>query len=390
MAESRFDIIVIGGGPAGAMASLSLVRAGYSVCLVERRIFPRETLCGEFLSHEVVSIIRDLGIEREFLLLNPVPIMKFALCPESGPMVSKSLGFTAYGLKRGAFDQFLLNTAMKQGVHVLQPAEVEAIIRSGDGFEVQCRLNEAAQMLQSKWCVGAYGKTAPLDKQLHRPFAGTRTHMNGIKFHVPSADLAGMNADEIRIFTGREMYCGINHVDGGVATICFLERRIGDVVSPRARLRELATANKYFASVVEEGVMSAIDVAPIYGAGNIYFGRRNVVENGIFMVGDAAQVISPLAGDGIGMALQSAQLLGKLFSEHRNSGRSAKSLEMEYRNRWEQTFSSRLRTAGALQNMMLSTPLRHLGTSLLSLFPSLLEVAIGMTRSRLHQPGLTK
>jgi flavin-dependent dehydrogenase len=170
-------------------------------------------------------------------------------------------------------------------------------------------------------------------------------------------------------------------VDSGVATICFLEMRGGEEVPPRARLRELAAANKYFASVVEDGVMSAIDNAPIFGTGNIYFGKRNVVENGIFMVGDAARVISPLAGDGIGMALQSAQLLGRLFNDHRHSGRSAKSLETEYRNQWEQTFSSRLRTAAALQKMMLSTPLRHLGTSLLSLFPSLLEVAIGMTRA---------
>jgi flavin-dependent dehydrogenase len=382
MAESTFDIIVIGGGPAGAMASLSLVRAGYSVCLVERRAFPRETLCGEFLSHEVVTIIRELGIEREFLLLNPTPITKFALCPERGPMLSKPLGFTAYGLKRGAFDQFLLNAAIKRGVDVLQPAEVEAVIRRGEGFEVQCRMDNAAKTLRSQWCVGAYGKTSPLDKRLHRPFAGTRTQMNGIKFHVPSAHLVGTNADEIRIFTGPDMYCGINHVDNGMATICFLERRRGEELPPRARLWELAAANKHFASVVEGGVMSAIDDAPIFGTGNIYFGKRNVVENGIFMVGDAAQVISPLAGDGIGMALQSAQLLGELFNEHRHSGKSAKSLEMKYRHQWERTFSSRLRTAAALQKIMLSTPLRHLGTRLLSIFPSFVELAIGMTRQQ--------
>jgi flavin-dependent dehydrogenase len=191
-----------------------------------------------------------------------------------------------------------------------------------------------------------------------------------------------MNADEIRIFTGPGMYCGINHVGDGTATICFLERRSGNDVSPRARLRELAVANKHFASVVEGPVMSAIDDAPIFGTGNIYFGKRNVVENGIFMVGDAARVISPLAGDGIGMAIQSAQLLGRLFREHRHSGRDTNALEVDYRTRWEQTFNSRLRAAAALQRIVLSSPLSRLGTTLLSLSPSLLRVAISMTRSR--------
>ncbi len=363
------------------MASLTLAQAGYSVCLVERRVFPRETLCGEFLSLEVIGIIRDFRIEREFLQLGPTPITKFALCPERGPMLSEALGFTGYGLRRGAFDQFLLDAAVKEGVHVLQPADAEAVVRRGNGFEVQCRLNDTTRTLQSQWCIGAYGKTSPLDKRLHRPFAGTRTQLNGVKFHVPSSALLGMNADEIRIFTGPDMYCGINHVDSGMATICFLERRKGDDVSPRARLRELVAANKHFAGVVGGPVMSAIDEAPIYGTGNIYFGRRNVVENGIFMVGDAAQVISPLAGDGIGIALQSAQLLGSLFREHRRSGPEADALEAEYRHRWKRTFTSRLRAAAAMQRIMLSTPLRRLGTTLLSISPSLLRVAISMTRS---------
>jgi flavin-dependent dehydrogenase len=194
--------------------------------------------------------------------------------------------------------------------------------------------------------------------------------------------LDGMDADEIRIFTGPNMYCGINRVEGGTATICFLERRKGDDVSPRARLRELAATNKHFAGIVSGRAMSAIDEAPIYGAGNIYFGERNVIENGVFMVGDAARVISPLAGDGIGMALQSSQLIGELFREHIHSRPDPLTLEAEYRNRWDRMFRSRVRAAAALQRIMLSGPLRHIGTTLLSLSPSLLRFAIRTTRDR--------
>jgi flavin-dependent dehydrogenase len=177
------------------------------------------------------------------------------------------------------------------------------------------------------------------------------------------------------------MYCGVNHVDHGLATICLLERRSAENVPPRARLGELVAANKHFADVAGITVIAALDDAPVYGTGNIYFGTRNLVENGIFMVGDAGRVISPLAGDGIGMALQSAQLLGTLFGEHRRTEPDARVHEAAYCRRWERMFNSRLRAAAALQRIMLSTPLRRLGIALLSISPSLLRAAIGMTRN---------
>jgi flavin-dependent dehydrogenase len=208
--------------------------------------------------------------------------------------------------------------------------------------------------------------------------------LNGVKFHIPSDTLDGVNADEIRIFTGPNMYCGINQVNGGVATVCFLERRRGDDVSPRARVKNLASVNKHFAGIMTAQAMAAIDRAPIYGSGNIFFGTREVVENGVLMVGDAARVISPLAGDGIGMALQSSQLLGSLFLERIEKKPDPLWLESEYRTRWKRTFTSRVRAAAVLQHVMLSSPLRYISSSLLALSPSLLRAAIATTRSTLR------
>ena len=380
MAEVRFDFVVIGGGPAGATVSLQLARAGYSVCLVERRTFPREILCGEFLSHEVVGIIRGLGIESEFLSLGPARITKFTLSPDRGPTFSELLGFAGYGMKRGAFDQLLLNAAAGNGVKVLQPAEAEEVLRSADSFEIRCRLNGEPLILRSRWCIGAYGKASQLDKRLGRQCAGVRTQMNGIKFHVPSEVLVGVDEHEIQIFAGPGMYCGVNHVGNGFATICFLERRSGDDVPPRGRLRALMTANRHFADVMGGSAIVAVESAQVYGTGNIFFGTRNLVENGIFMIGDAGRVISPLAGDGISMAMQSAHLLGRLFLEARSSTPDEENLEAEYRRRWGLMFNARIRAAAALQRIVLSTPLRRFGVALLSLSPSLLRSAISLTR----------
>jgi flavin-dependent dehydrogenase len=381
----EFDLVVIGGGPAGSAAALYGVRAGLSVCLIEKAAFPRETLCGEFLSHEVVAVLRDLGLEQEFLSRAPSPITRFSLCTEQGLRLSHPLGFTAYGMKRSIFDAMLLEAARSRGVSVFQPAEVQALVPRDAGFEILCKGPDGPLTVRGRRAVGAYGKSSPVDRMLGRSFAGVRTGLNGIKFHVPEETLVGVQPDEILISAGPDMYCGINHVGGGFATLCFLERRSGNASSPRARVRKLAETNPGFARIVSSDALDAVERGPIYGAGNIYFGPRNVLENGVLMVGDAARVIAPLAGDGIGMALQGAQLLGRLFEEDPRNSSGQRLMEEKYRRQWEKLFSSRVRAAYLFQRVILSTNLRRIGSALVAVAPSLLRSALAATRGGIRR-----
>jgi flavin-dependent dehydrogenase len=347
---------------------------------MERQSFPRETVCGEFLSREVIAVLRDLGLEREFLSLAPSHITQITLYPDRGPRLSEPLGFTAYGMKRSTFDRMLLDTARLHGVSIIQPANVASVVRLEEGFEFLCQTPEGLHTVRGRWAIGAYGRSSPLDRQLKRPFAGTRTGLNGIKFHVPASTLADVRSDEILICTGPGIYCGINHVDGGSATICFLEQRRRNDQRPRGRVRELAESNPNFARIVTPDALLAVEHAAIHGTGNIYFGPRSVVEHGMFMVGDAARVIAPLAGDGISMALQGAQLLGRVFEHERRTHDGGNALEQRYRREWERLFEARVRTALLLQRVLLSTRVRRIASSLLESAPSLLRTALKMTR----------
>jgi flavin-dependent dehydrogenase len=77
MKAIEYDIAIIGGGPAGSAAGLYLSSAGFNTCLIERKKFPREVLCGEFLSGEVSLLLKELNLFEKFLSLNPVKISRF-------------------------------------------------------------------------------------------------------------------------------------------------------------------------------------------------------------------------------------------------------------------------------------------------------------------------
>ena len=59
---SEFDVIIVGGGPAGASAAIQLAASGARVLLAERERFPREKLCGEFISPECLEHFARLGV----------------------------------------------------------------------------------------------------------------------------------------------------------------------------------------------------------------------------------------------------------------------------------------------------------------------------------------
>ncbi len=378
----RFDAVVIGGGPAGSVAARCIAQTGRSVILLEKLPFPREKLCGEFLSAEVVAALRGLGLEKSFLALRANPLTGLTLLPGKGGPVRSPLGFTGYGIRRAAFDAMLLDAATADGVNVLQPAEAIGIERDGDGFLLQYSAGRQHHSLRAAWVVGAYGKDSPLDRVLLRPFTGVRTGFTGIKFHLPVELLDDLRPREIVIALGPNMYCGVSLVDHETATVCCLERRAAGAKPARAQVRELALGNPDFGRLVTPEALQYLLQAPIYGAGNIFFGRRAAVEEGILMVGDAAGVIAPLAGDGIGMALEQARLLGGLFAEWRPGKEERKVLAERYRQGSANLLVRRRRVALLCQRLALTGMLRPCVTPLFSFAPGLLRATIRATRGR--------
>ena len=99
-----YETAVIGGGPAGSSTAINLAKKGFKVCLFEKTSFPRETICGEFLSKEVIENLKILNLFDKFNALKPNLINSFRYFNDNGESISTHFNFNAYSLKRSTFD----------------------------------------------------------------------------------------------------------------------------------------------------------------------------------------------------------------------------------------------------------------------------------------------
>jgi len=381
MPNYNHEVTIIGGGPAGSVTAIKLSELGFDVCLIEKKKFPRETLCGEFLSKEVILNLKQLGLYDEFISLNPNPINRFRLINNDGKEISTKLNFTAFGLRRSVFDNFLISAAIRKGIKVIQPAEVKMIKREEDVFALYVKDNNAKEVIvKSKYVIAAYGKHNILDKSLKRNFANIKSSLNGVKFHFDSMLLNEFKKEEISIYLGNGIYCGVNAVDADKVTICFLEKRKNKEITSRENLLKFISGNEKFNKIFKPGYKELIMSNPVWGTGDIFFGKRKAVEKGIFMIGDAAGVIAPITGDGMGMAFQSANIISQVLFDARCCNISTPHAEEIYQIRWDSLFKSRLQSSHIIQSVIMRNYGRILSMNFLCKFPQILPYFVSITR----------
>ena len=124
---SSADVLVIGGGPAGAAVAARLAAAGRAVILCERQARPRPQVCGEFISASAVEELQGLGVVPALLGAAEIRQARLVLQERKA---DAGLPFVAYGLSRMHLDASLVGLAAREGAEVQRGAGVRLLARA--------------------------------------------------------------------------------------------------------------------------------------------------------------------------------------------------------------------------------------------------------------------
>ena len=325
--------LVIGGGPAGAAAAIRLALAGSPALLVERNAAVGDALCGGFLSWRTLDRLRALGVDPD--ALGGHRVTRLALIDGARETVRK-LPYPALGLSRHAMDTALIARAIALGTEV---RHATARIDGAEAFDESGVPIHASVVFLASGKHETRGAARPRDAAGPDPFIGIRLRLRA----SPALARALESRIEMHMFDGG--YCGVVLQDGASANFCMAVRksrlaRAGG--KPAALFAELIASHPLLA----ERLADMPDDAAFDAIGNVPYGwRARDTVPGLFRLGDQAGCIPSFAGEGIGIALASAEAAVEAWKE--GGGEAAPA----YQSRFATHVAGPLRTAGLVTRL---------------------------------------
>ncbi len=320
-----FEVAVVGAGPAGTLASLELSRHKVPHALIDARTFPRDKVCGDAFSGKAVAVMRHVIPEAAELLFRheavyPVHSMRFI--SHRGDVLQITFrtsphsplnGFVA---PRAVFDALLWERALRSPhITPFPECRVQNYRRDGGVWTLYA---DGRPLLRARVLIVADGgRSVFVRKVLRRPIGGevgaVRAYFRGVRFDDERA---------IELHFLRDLapgYLWLFPMYGGRANV-----GLGLEPSPHRPMRrtfEALIRSARFADRFQEAVLlSPLKGWPI----PIFQGRWDLVGDGFLLVGDAAALVDPFTGEGIGNAMLSGRRAAQTVASASNY--SAKAL----------------------------------------------------------------
>ena len=366
------DVIIIGGGLAGLCNAIHLSKFNKKVLLIEKNEYPKHKVCGEYISNEVLPYLA-------FLEINPfdfgaVKISEFQLSTTKNNLISAKLPLGGFGISRYQLDLILSEKAIKNGVTILKDSVINVAFKN-DVFLVETKENNT---FTSKITIGAFGKRSLLDVKMEREFIQKKSPYLGVKIHVKG----NFREDLVALHNFKGGYCGVSKVENNAINLCYITnyasfkkyKNIDDFQE------QVVFKNQFLKEIFNNS--EAIFEKPIT-ISQVSFETKKPVENHILMCGDSAGMIHPLCGNGMSMAIQSAQIASKLILNYLNGeNESRNELEKQYIRQWNKKFSLRLKAGHFIAMLFRKDRIAAILFQILKKLPFLLPIIIKQTHGK--------
>jgi geranylgeranyl reductase family protein len=302
---------VVGAGPAGSAASFYISNAGYDVILVDKCNFPRDKICGDFISPISQIELTKLGVTctSEFKTANR--ISKAAVFLDGNKLVSRVVpkvqGLPRYGrvFPRVILDKLVLDSACKEGAVFLDNYKAVDMRLKNRSVELDAEGPEGKRTLKARLLIGADGSNSIIARIMRGPpssadrIIAIRGYFNDVEGPSNQADLH-FNKES---FPG---YCwlfptGKKQANVGVGVVL-------DTIPSGTRLKELLNHLIKNNEALNKRLRNAKLVGQIGGWPlTTYNQNQPLIDNRVMLIGDAAGLVNPLNGEGIQYALLSGR-----------------------------------------------------------------------------------
>ena len=350
----RFDLAVVGGGPAGCAAAITATRRGQRVLLVERGRYPRHKVCGEFVSAESLGLLENLLGSTNVLVARAPRIQRTRVFLPGGNF-DAPIAPPAVSIARFDLDQALWKAAVAAGVDARQDCGACAITPAYDGGYTL--LGEGLSCACDR-VVHAGGRRAQ--------FSGGR--FVGLKAHFRTAE----PLDSVDLYFSPNGYCGVQPLGNGLLNVCAMVA--ADAV-------KTAGPDRMSAALALHPALRAQpwqQVTETFATAALAFGDPEPVQDGCICAGDRAGFIDPFLGDGISLALQSGVLAGDISD--------CATYAAEYRRRFLPVF----RRAARLRKLLGAPAALQKTALLLMKWPGVAAAVVDRTRARARDACLLR
>ena len=330
MSQRSCDVLVVGAGPAGATTALFAARAGLDVVLVDKRRFPRDKICGDAVARKSLSILDELGLLERVRACSHEPIGRAVLSSPRGHEVaidlsSKEEAAPHLVCRREIFDHALVEAAREQLLVIEGAAVVDVTRENGRVTGATYRADGHEHAIRARVVVGADGFDSVVARRLghyrhdsSRWFVATRGYYRGLEVEP--------NTVEARFF-GDTLpgFLWVFPTGDGVANVGLgLVHR--DLKRKGVRLRDVHEA-VLSSPRLRDRFRRAERIGEVHGWNLPTPDTRRVIAgDGFLLVGDAAGLVDPFSGEGIGNALVSAKVAASVIADGVRTGDMATAL----------------------------------------------------------------